>query len=52
MGKKRNALGRGLGALLGDSDSVSSSNEGADVMGGNIKEIPISGIDRAFLPSG
>ncbi len=47
---KRNALGRGLGALLNDSESVSSPAEVVTVVN-NINEIPVDAIEtNPFQP--
>ncbi len=47
---KRNALGRGLGALLNDSESVSSPTEVVTVVN-NINEIPVDSIEtNPFQP--
>jgi len=47
---KRNALGRGLGALLNDSESVSSPTEVVTVVN-NINEIPVGSIEtNPFQP--
>ena len=42
---KRNALGRGLGALLKDADSVKSKNAAENTITSNLNEIPLEQIE-------
>jgi len=42
---KRNALGRGLGALLKDADSVKSKNAAENPIASNLNEIPLDQIE-------
>jgi ParB family chromosome partitioning protein len=42
---KRNALGRGLGALLKDADSVKSKNAAENTITSNLNEIPLDQIE-------
>ncbi len=49
--QKRNALGRGLGALLNDSENVSSSPAEVVTVVNNINEIPVDSIEtNPFQP--